>query len=44
MNGFIIDIKTQVVDNNNNSINLIYTFYLAKEPKLIKLILQEKNI
>ena len=38
MNGFYFaDIKTQVVDNNNNSINLIYTFDLGERAKINKI-------
>ena len=45
MNGFYFaDIKTQVVDNNNNSINLIYTFDLGERAKINKINFTGKKI
>ena len=45
MNGFYFaDIKTQVVDNNNNSINLIYTFDLGERAKINKINFKGKKI
>ena len=45
INGFYFaDIKTQIVDNNNNSINLIYTFDLGERAKINEINFTGKKI
>ncbi len=45
MSGFYFaDIKTQVIDNNNNSINLIYTFDLGERAKINEINFTGKKI
>ncbi len=44
-NGFYFsDIKTEVVDNNNNSVNLIYNFNLGKRAKISEIIFTGNKI
>ena len=45
INGFYFaDIKTQIVENNNNSINLIYTFNLGERAKIKEINFTGKKI